>query len=42
MGNSAFFNYYFINFLSTIDVDNPAADLLLGNFLVILYHCIIN
>jgi len=31
MAKRAFFNYYFINFLSTIDVDNPTP----GFYLVI-------
>ena len=41
-GNDQFFNYYFINFLSTILINNPPKCLLFCNFLVILYHCIIN
>jgi hypothetical protein len=42
MGNNKIFNYYFINFLSTITNHNPAGHLLFCNFLAILYHCIIN
>ena len=41
-GNVLFFNYYFINFSSTITINNRAFPPLFCNFLVILYHCVIN